>query len=424
MKLALHWQIFIALALAVVSGLLLPGEVWGFDVLAICQFVGRLFLQALQMLVVPLIATAMISALSKLGRDHALGRMGLKTLAFYAASTLIAATIGLTVANLLQPGRVAPEVSESLRAAAGPAAEGLGEKVADAGTADIFGIFSRMVPVNIFEAASSNRMMLAIIFFSMLFGYFITTLPPDRSAGFSRWWEDAYDVMVAMAGFIIRFTPYGVFALVTATVANTGMEAFLPLLRFFISVLLALGLHLFVALPLILLAFGISPAMHFRRVAPALLTAFSTASSAATLPLTMRCLEKNGVSGRVCRFTLPLGATVNMDGTALYECAVVLFIAQIYGLDLSLMTQVFVVFLALLTSVGVAGVPAASLVAIVIILGAVGLPTEGIGLVLAVDRILDMCRTSVNVFSDTTAAAVIARSEEKGTPLPVQEQTE
>jgi len=274
-----------------------------------------------------------------------------------------------------------------------------------------------MVPPNVIDAATRNSDMLALITFSILFGYFITRLPECRREGFAGWWENFYDVMVAMATWIIRFTPYGVFALVAPTVAKTGTEAFLPLAKFFFGVVLALGLHLFVALPLVLLAFGLSPARHFRMVMPALLTAFSTASSAATLPLTMGCLEKGGVPRRICGFTLPLGATVNMDGTALYECAVVLFIAQIYGVELSLAAQVSVVVLALLTSIGVAGIPAASMVAIIVILGAVGLPSEAIGIVLAVDRILDMCRTAVNVFSDTVAAAVIARTEEQAHPL-------
>jgi len=269
-----------------------------------------------------------------------------------------------------------------------------------------------MIPENIFRVAGENREMLAIIFFSLLFGYFITQLPEERRERYTRWWEDGYEVMIRMTNWVIGFTPYGVFALVATTVAETGLAAAAPLVKFFFTVLLGLGLHMFVALPMMLKLFGLPPRRHFSAMSPALLTAFSTASSAAALPLNLECAQKGaGISKRIASFTLPLGATVNMDGTALYECAVVLFVAQIYGVDLSIASQALIVALALLTSIGVAGIPAASLVAIVIILGAVGLPKEAIGLVLAVDRILDMCRTSVNVFGDSCCAAVIAKTE-------------
>ena len=218
---------------------------------------------------------------------------------------------------------------------------------------------------------------------------------------------------------VMKFAPLGVFGLVAKTVAQSGLAAFVPLAGFFFSVLGALLLHMLVTLPLILwLVARVNPLRHYRAMTPALLTAFSTASSSATVPVTMECLEKNaGVSPRTTGFVIPLGATINMDGTALYECAAVLFIAQAYGVDLSLTQQFSIVVLALLTSIGVAGIPAASLVAITLILTSVGLPAEAIGLILAVDRVLDMCRTSVNVFSDACGAVVIARSEGEATAL-------
>ncbi len=211
--------------------------------------------------------------------------------------------------------------------------------------------------------------------------------------------------------WVMMFAPIGVFALVAKVVAGTGFAAFVPLGWFAATVLLALGAHFLISLPLILwLVAGVHPLRHYRAMAPALLTAFSTASSSATLPVTMECVEKNaGVSNRTTSFVLPLGSTVNMDGTALYECVAALFIAQAYGVELSATQQFVVVMVALLTSIGVAGIPAASLVAISIVLAAVGLPPEGIGLILAVDRILDMCRTTVNVFSDSCGAVVIGR---------------
>lgn len=220
----------------------------------------------------------------------------------------------------------------------------------------------------------------------------------------------------------MKFAPIGVFALVAKVVATTGVDAFRPLATFFLVVLAGLAIHTFVTLPLLLFVVGrVSPLRHYQAMMPAMLTAFSTASSSATLPLTLECVEKRaGVSNRTASFVLPLGATINMDGTALYECVAAMFIAQAYGLEMTVTTQFIVVLLALLTSIGVAGIPAASLVAIVVILKAIGLPAEGIGLILAVDRVLDMCRTSVNIFSDSCGAVIIARLEGEKDILPAR----
>ena len=219
--------------------------------------------------------------------------------------------------------------------------------------------------------------------------------------------------MLRITDLVMLFAPIGVFALVAKVVATTGLDSFRQLALFFVTVVAGLAVHTFVVLPLLLRFVGrVNPLRHYQAMAPAMLTAFSTASSSATLPLTMECVEKRaGVSNRTSSFVLPLGATVNMDGTALYECVAAMFIAQWYGVQLGFAAQFTVVLLALMTSIGVAGIPAASLVAIVIVLNAVGLPAEGIGLILAVDRVLDMCRTSVNIFSDSCGAVIIARSE-------------
>jgi Na+/H+-dicarboxylate symporter len=255
--------------------------------------------------------------------------------------------------------------------------------------------------------------MLAVIFFSLLFGFFSGRLPDGKREAFQGFWESANDVMLAITHAIMRVAPSGIFALIAQTVQQSGAAALGPLALFFACVAGGLAFHLFVTLALLMRTLGgFVPWRHYRAMLPALLTAFSTASSSATLPVTIECVEKNaGVSPRIAGFTLPLGATVNMDGTALYECAVVLFIAQLYGVSLDWTQQILVVVLALLTSIGVAGIPAASLVAIVIILQALGLPLEAIAIVMATDRILDMMRTAVNVFSDTCGAAVIAASE-------------
>ncbi|MGC1482035.1 MAG: dicarboxylate/amino acid:cation symporter [Chthoniobacterales bacterium] len=414
--LKLHWQILIAMGLAFVVGISLPedGVVAGVNVTAICAYVGRLFLKLLQMLVVPLIATSIISAIARLGEENAFGRLGLRTAGYYVMTTALAVCTGLLVVNLVGPGRVAPDVSERMIASLGESREEVASKVAADTTsgAVLAEVFERMIPKNIIDAAGNNADMLAIIFFAVLFGFFITKLDAGPRAGFLGWWESAYAVMLLMTDWVILFAPIGVFGLVAATVAETGFDALGPVITFFFTVAGALAIHLFVTLPILLKLLGRSPLLHFRQMMPALLTAFSTASSSSTVPVSLDCLGNNDYNPRkVNSFVVPLGATINMDGTALYECVAAMFIAQIYGIEMTFGTQFLVVFLALATSIGVAGVPAASLVAIVIILGAIGLPMEAIGLILAVDRVLDMCRTAVNVFSDSCGAAVIGGFE-------------
>jgi len=273
-------------------------------------------------------------------------------------------------------------------------------------------VFLRMVPTNIVSAAA-NGQMLGLIFFSLLFGFFLTKVQEAYAESLFNFWQGVYQVMMLITDWVMKFSPIGVFALVAKVVAMTGYDAFKPLALFFITVILALGVHFFVVMPILLRVVGrVNPWRHYQAMLPALLTAFSTSSSSATLPMTLECVEKNaGVSNRTSSFVLPLGATINMDGTALYECVAAIFIAQAYGIELNFATQFTVVMVALLTSIGVAGIPAASLVAISIILAAIGLPVEAIGLILAVDRVLDMCRTTVNVFSDSCGAVVIARTE-------------
>jgi proton glutamate symport protein len=408
-------RIFFALVLGAVIGAFVPAEA-GFGTFttgAVFGFIGDLFLRLLQMIVVPLVATSIITSVARLGQDQAFGRLGLKTIGWYTTTTVLAAVVGLAVFNLVQPGKVAPEVSAQLLAAVPTDVEEVREGLAERSTGDLADVIRRAVPVNIFAAASENREMLAVIFFALLFGFFSGRLPDGKRQAFQGFWESANEVMLAITHAIMRVAPYGIFALIAQTVQQSGGAALGPLLVFFLCVAGALLFHLFVTLAILMRTVGgFSPWRHYRAMLPALLTAFSTASSSATLPVTIECVEKNAkVSPRIAGFTLPLGATVNMDGTALYECAVVLFIAQLYGVSLDWTQQILVVVLALLTSIGVAGIPAASLVAIVIILQALGLPLEAIAIVMATDRVLDMMRTAVNVFSDSAGAAVIASSE-------------
>jgi len=409
----LHWQVLGALGLAIAAGSATqPDSLFlGISPLEIYSFLGTLFLNALKMLIVPLIVASIIAGLANNQGAEGLGRLGGKTVAWYLTTTALAVLVGLVTVNLIQPGVVDGQpAKDSLGLAAETSA--VMEKVAGRDSGDLVEIVLRMVPPNIISAAADGQ-MLGLITFSLLFGYFVTRLPEALRLSQRTFWESFSQVMLKITDLVMKFAPIGVFGLVAKVVATSGLDAFRPLAGFFFTVLAALAIHMFVVLPLLLKLVGrVSPLRHFQAMSPALLTAFSTASSSATLPLTMECVEKRaGVSERTSSFVLPLGATVNMDGTALYECAAVLFIAQAYGVDLSFVQQVTVVILALLTSIGVAGIPAASLVAITLILGSLGLPAEAIGLILATDRVLDMCRTSVNIFSDSCGAVVIAKSE-------------
>lgn len=411
LKLKLHWQILIAL----VAGVLLAGALKRLGLGGaepFFGFLGQLFLNGLRMLIVPLIASSIVVAVAGLGGGGGLGRLGGRALGFYAVSSAAAILTGLLLVNWIQPGVVGGEpAGKVLNLEAN--ADAVAEKVGERSTGDLWGIFLRMVPANIVAAAAEGQ-MLGIIFFSILFGYFISRMDPSKRGTLEGFFQGMYEVMLALTRFIMLFAPIGVFGLVARVVLKTDLADLAgPLLRFSLVVLSALALHFLVTMPLVLrFVARVNPAAHYRAMAPALLTAFSTASSSATLPVTMECVQdRAGVSNRVSSFSLPLGATVNMDGTALYECVAAMFIAQAYGVELGFAAQFTVVLTALLTSIGVAGIPSASFVAIAVILGAVGLPLEALGLLFVFDRILDMCRTSVNVFGDSCCAVTLAKWE-------------
>ncbi len=409
----LHWQILIALLLALAAGSLsgTTAGMFGVTCFEVYDFIGTLFLNALKMIIVPLIVSSIIVGIAGAGNSGAFGRLGGRTVLYYLSTTLFAILTGLFLVNLTQPGIVDGAPAREIIGLSEDAAA-VTEKVAGKDAGDVVDIFLRMIPTNVVQAAADGE-MLGLIFFSLLFGYFMTRIPESSGGALQRFWQGVYDVMMLITELVMKFAPLGVFGLVAKVVASTGFAAFKPLAVFFFTVLGGLLIHMLVTFPLLLRFIGsVSPLRQYRAMAPALLTAFSTASSSATVPVTMECVERNaGVSNRTASFVIPLGATVNMDGTALYECVAAMFIAQAYGLELTVAQQFVIVLLALLTSIGVAGIPAASLVAIAIILTAIGLPAEGIGLILAVDRVLDMCRTAVNVFSDACGAVIIARLE-------------
>ncbi len=410
LRLALHWQILIAIVLAALAGWAAGehGSLFGLRWLAVFDFFGTLFLNALKMIILPLIAASIVSSIARMGEG--LGRLGGRTLGFYLMSSSLAVLVGLGWVNLVAPGIAggAP-VGHALALEAGRA--GVAEHLQHSGSlAQLADIFVRMIPTNIINAASDNGSILAVIFFSVLFGYALSRLESKAAGTVQRFWEGVYEVMIMITDWIMRLAPIGVFALVAAVVARTGFGAVRPLVIFAGTVLAALATHLFVILPLMARVFGGArrPWRLLRPMAPALLTAFSTASSAATLPFTLEGVENAGVSRRTASFVLPLGATINMDGTALYECVAVIFLAQAYGVHLGFATQLLIVVTAVVTSIGVAGIPSASLVAIVVIMNVVGLPAEAIAVLFVFDRILDMSRTAVNIYGDATCAVIVA----------------
>jgi Na+/H+-dicarboxylate symporter len=419
-KIALHWQILIAILLAGIVGTFifnareasgLEPELLGVAYTSIFQYIGTIFLNALRMIIVPLIMSSIIVGVAGIGSGGNLGALGGKTLMFYAVTTLAAILVGLVVINTVGPGYVNGEPARELLALEANTAD-IQTAVADKGVGDVAEIFQRMVPPNIVAAAVEGQ-MLGIIFFAILFGYFMTKLSHEYAEPLFKFWDGVFHVMMRMTEWIMKFAPIGVFGLVAVVIAEAGLRATGPLAVFAVAVLAALALHALVTLPLLLRFVGrANPLKTLVGASKAMLTAFSTASSSATLPVTMECVEKNiGVSNKISSFVLPLGATVNMNGTALYECAAAMFIAQAYGLELTFGVQFSIVAIALLTSIGVAGVPSASLVAIAIILTAIKLPIEALGVLLVFDRILDMARTSINIWGDISCATIVARLE-------------
>lgn len=413
-RLALHWQILLAIALAVAVGSALRGHPGNAttELVAVFEFGGTIFLDALKMLIVPLIASSMIVGVASLGAHGQLGRIGLRTFGLYVFTTAAAVLIGLVIVNLVEPGVQGGAPAGTALALESDSAE-IARVVANRGAADIADIFVRMVPENVIAAAANNGEILGVIVFSLLFGYFMTRISEEHAQPLLAFWRGVSEVMLLVTEFVMKFAPIGVFFLVARVVAKTGLDAATPLLQFAACIVAGLAIQMFVVLPLtVRLVTGVRPWAIFGAMAPALLTAFSTASSAASMPLALDCVEKRvGVSPRIASFVIPIGASANSNGTALYECAAVVFVAQAYGVAPGFLTQLTVVVLALVTSMGIAGIPASSLVAIAVILGALGLPPEAIGVLLVFDRPLDMCRTAVNVFGDACVAAMVARLE-------------
>jgi Na+/H+-dicarboxylate symporter len=393
MKIKIHTQILIAIVAGVITGLILKEKAIHI------AFIGDMFIKLLKMIIVPLVLASMVAGVISVGDFRHLGRIGGKTFIYYMATTLLAVLVGLLLVNIIAPG-------EGFEIAG--ATDFDGENIEKP---TVLSILTSIVPANIFKAMAEGK-ILSVIFFSLLLGTAISAVG-EKAAPIAKFFTAFNAVMMKIAHWIMLLAPVGVFALMANMIGTMGLDVIGPVAKYVITVLTGLGIHAVITLPILLWVFGrYSPVRFIGDMFSAVATAFSTASSAATLPITMECLEKKtGVSNKVASFVLPLGATVNMDGTALYEAVAAMFIAQAYGIDLSIGHQVVIMLTATLASIGAAAIPSAGLVTMVIVLEAVGLPLEGLGVIWAVDRLVDMCRTAVNVWGDSCGAVVVAKLE-------------
>lgn len=405
--------ILVAMAAGAVVGWLLgpTGQVAGLDLLPVFDFLGTIFINMLKMVVVPLISASIITGVAALGSGRDLGRLGIKTLSFYVLTTLLAVLTALTLVNIVKPGIVNGVPAKALLALEA-GADSVTATVKEHTSTGVLETLLSAVPSNIIDAAANNK-LLGVMFFSILFGFFLARIEEPYRKAVSDFWQGLFRVMMRITQFVMSLAPIGVFGLTARVIAKSGVHAAGPILAFGACVAVGIVLYAIIVIPLLMRLVGVArPYRLFSAMSPALVTAFSTASSAATLPLSLECLEKRaGVSERIASFVMPLGTSINHVGSALYECAGAMFLCQAYGLHLTFGAQFTVVTLALITSMGIAGIPAASLVAIAVILAAVGLPPEGVGVLLVLDRLLDMARSSLTVFADAACSVIVARLE-------------
>ncbi|MDR3218892.1 MAG: dicarboxylate/amino acid:cation symporter [Dysgonamonadaceae bacterium] len=392
----LHWQILTALILGIVCGILTPG------INPYTAWMGELFMNLLSMLMVPIIFFSIVTSITGIyDSGYQLKRLGIKTVGYYIVTMVIAIFTGLFLVNLIQPGHAVDMGSNTV-------------VQANFEQSSVKDIVMGFVPKNIFEAFSKNN-TIPVILIAFLIGLSIPKISSEGKQALNGFFKGGLEITLCITQLIIRLSPIGIFAIVVKQFGtNTGFPALLQvMLLYVLTVLAGLFIHTFVWLPLILrFGFHVNPVKHLKNMTTPLLTAFSTASSGATIPLTLYAVQrKNGVSSGICNFTIPLGATINMNGTALLECVAVICIAQAYGVELSILQQMLIVVTSLLCAIGSAGIPMAALVMMALILNVVGLPLEGIGLVVGVDRILDMARTAINVYGDTCVAVMVAKSE-------------
>ena len=417
----LHWQIIIGLVLGLVFGIVAAAMGWGGFITDWIAPFGTIFINLLKLIAIPLILASLITGVASLSDLNKLSRIGGKTIAIYLGTTVVALIIGLAVVNILQPGETVPqEMRDRLQATYQADTEGRLGLAAEAKERGPLQPIVDMVPDNFFGSASSNGNMLQVVFVALFFGVALLMIPANKAAPLVSFFDSLNDLIIKSVEIIMWTAPLGVFALMADTITSIARdnlaqigELLAALGYYMIAVLLGLLIQTLVTYPTLLKFFTpLGLKTFFSGIAPAQLVAFSTSSSGATLPVTMEVAEKNlGVSEEVSSFVLPLGATINMDGTALYQAVAAVFIAQTLGIGLDLGAQLTIVLTAVLASIGTAAVPSAGIIMLVIILESVNVPSAGIALILGVDRILDMCRTVTNITGDTTVASIVAATE-------------
>lgn len=421
-KIPLHTRIIVGLILGIVFGIVAvqsPGMIrFTSDFI---KPVGTIFITALKMIAAPIVLASLIVGVANLGNISKLSRIGGKTIAIYFVTTTIAISIGLLGVNLVRPGKILPaEIRDELMAKYSDEAEVSLEEAARLKDAGPLQPIVDIVPENIFNAFGDNRLLLQVVFFAIIFGIALLQIPKDKSRPVVSFFDGVNDVIIKIIEYIMLMAPVGVFALLASLIVDVARddperiyEILYAEMWYSLTVLGGLAIMLTIVYPTILKVFTKAKYIDFfKGIRPAQLLAFSTSSSSATLPVTMKQVEQElGVSEEISSFVLPLGATINMDGTSLYQSVAAVFIAQALGMELSLGSQLMIVLTALLASIGSAGVPAAGMVMLVIVLEAIGIPAKGLALIVAPDRILDMCRTVVNISGDATVAVVVATSE-------------
>jgi len=405
------WAVFIAIILAILFGSWVGQDktLFGINLYSILDTFGELFLKALMLIVVPLVSSSIITGISRIGSEQSFGRLGLKMFLLYFGTTIVAILIGILFFNLFSPESshpnlpLSPDQREQIANLQQATSEGISKLVK---------VLLDIVPPNVIVAFSPGH-MLGLIFFSILFGFALSRVTSTAGTTVQNFWKGIFQTMIEVTHLIMKLLPLGVFFLVGKVFAKTGFDSLGPLVLFLFTVVLGLVVFMFIALPLVLRIIGkINPLHHFKAMLPSLMTAFSTSSTSATLPVTLDCVEKRaGVSNKITGLVLPLATSFNMSGSALYACVTTLFIAQAYGMNLAFETQLLIFVASLITSVGIAGVPSGSLVSVMVVMSIVGIPPEGIGLFIAADRLIDMVRTTVNVFSNSCCTVLVARLE-------------
>lgn len=412
----LYTKILIGMVLGIVAGFLV-NQFGATGVLVYTNPIGDIFIRLVKMLVVPLVLVSLILGSASLGDIGKLGKMGLKAFGFFMLTTAVAAMIGIGVANVFSPGEGMPAdkrdalIAEYQSEAAAKTA-GAAEMAQKSEVEKIFDLFIRMVPTNPFQSLAEGD-MLGVIFFALFLGICATLIPSEKTQTLVKAFDALNDAIIKMVTLAMETAPYGVFALMLKVVAEMGLDILLLLIKYALVVLLGLLLHVIIT-HFSFIAFYVrqSPLRFLQAIKEAILLGFSTSSSSATLPISMNVAEKNlNISREVSSFVLPLGATINMDGTALYQAVAAIFIAQVFGVDLTFTQQLTIILTATLASVGAAGVPGAGMITLALVLSTIGVPETGLALIFGLDRLIDMCRTTINIIGDLTLTAVMAKSE-------------